>query len=85
MQIAASGEESTCVCIRPWTLRFRVMVSNDAAAVWFAAVHGTTTAGTCDPLTATGTSLLTATTTTAFVLPELMDLLDGKCLTRSSS
>lgn len=57
--------------------RLRVVVINGAPAVCFAAVPGATTAGTCVPPT--------ATTTTAFLLPELMDLPDGKCLTRPSS
>ncbi|EIM63683.1 hypothetical protein [Desulfobacter postgatei] len=47
-----------------------------------AAVPGSTTGGTCVPLTATTGTMLISTTTTACVLPEFLFQPDGKKRTR---
>ncbi len=56
-----------------------------ARTVLYAAAAGSTTAGMCVPLTATGTSPATVTTTLAFALLELKNQPDGTFLTRPSS
>ena len=48
--------------------------SSEAITVSCAVVAGTTTAGTSVLLTATGTRPTTATTTSAFVLPEFKEI-----------
>lgn len=48
----------------------------------FGAGPGTTTRGTCDPRTGTGSTRRTATTTSGFAAPELTRGLDGPHLNR---